>query len=102
MSGLSDNNSNRDEHNSNIEYNDLSDLPGTVPFNYEYEPFALRQRQLAQVMTQPLQINYEELYKTQLKKMEELGFRDREHNIKCLQKANGNLNNAVSLLFDFE
>tara|TARA_Y100001970_G_C13702654_1_gene587947 strand:+ start:59 stop:346 length:288 start_codon:yes stop_codon:yes gene_type:complete len=95
MSGLSDN-------NSNIEYNDLSDLPGTVPFNYEYEPFVLRQRQLAQVITQPLQINYEELYKTQLEKMEELGFRDREHNIICLRRAKGNLNNALSLLFDFE
>lgn len=86
------------EKNDNIEYNDLSDLPGTVPYNYEYEPFILRQRQLTQVR----QINYEELYKTQLKEMENLGFRDREHNLLCLRRAKGNLNNAVSLLFDFD
>ena len=86
------------EKNFNIEYNDLSDMTGTVPFNYEYEPFILRQRQLAQAR----QINYEELYKTQLKEMENLGFRDREHNLLCLRRARGNLNNAVSLLFDFD
>jgi hypothetical protein len=78
------------EKKYDIEYNDLSELTGTIPFNYE------------SLNRQPVQINYEELYKTQLKEMENLGFRDREHNLLCLRRAMGNLNNAVSLLFDFD
>ena len=45
-------------------------------------------------------VNYSEIYKKQLIEMEKMGFYDKNRNIRMLILANGNLNDAVSFLFD--
>ena len=46
------------------------------------------------------EVNYSEIYKKQLIEMEKMGFYDKNRNIRMLILANGNLNDAVSFLFD--
>ena len=46
------------------------------------------------------EINYQEVFRTQLREMEKLGLYDIKKNISVLILANGDLNNAVSLLFE--
>ena len=45
-------------------------------------------------------IDYEKLYKPQLDEMHQLGLFDREVNLECLKKVNGNVAQAASLIFD--
>jgi len=44
-------------------------------------------------------IDYSVLYRNQLNEMKKMGFYDSDANLRCLQRANGNVNMAVNILF---
>lgn len=64
------------------------------------DPTELQSR--TQNPTQPQQQtqNLEDLYKTQLEELTSFGFYDKDLNIQCLRRANGDLNTALNFLLD--
>ena len=62
------------------------------------DPTELQTQNPMQPQTQPQ--NLEDLYKTQLDELTSFGFYDKDLNIQCLRRANGDLNTALNFLLD--
>ncbi|KAM0687775.1 hypothetical protein COBT_000978 [Conglomerata obtusa] len=68
----------------------------TIPCSHGYYPYGYQLPSSPVISQQP--IDYNDLFQVQLKQLEEMNFTNRELNLKCLIKANGDVNLAIDYI----